>query len=285
MEMKAFGLIGQWPGKKHIIGEERLFFCADYHCDFKRVADTGTTLIQSYPIYWTPNEGADYLDKASQHGLRVLYCLTDFIQHELGQGNPWRKDKCQEIVQKFDSHPALWGWYLLDEPDEMERSVPLEVQKDISSSFRSWTSKPLVLAVMGKINPRGWDLVDFSLFDILIIDCYPFHGTEKPEEALGTLNKVAKGSRKYLNSHKIRMPILFLFQGCDEPAFIRGHKDTKVPLGEIENQFNVIKNHDLFTEGVGLWAWAPLGGDFNPHTSEELRLEIKEFFEKISKEV
>ena len=75
------------------------------------------------------------------------------------------------------------------------------------------------------------------------------------------------------------IPSIFVFQVSDGVAESAGNHDTKLCLGHIEEQFDVLKTYNVFSGGLALWAFSD--GTFDPMRSGELRSEIKELFEKI----
>lgn len=290
-----------WGEKAYIevialeVGSERLFFCVPEHADFlkvrlfaatadfARIKNVGATIIHTYGTNWLPDSGQYFLDNAEKHGLKVLYCLTGLIHHPIKIGQPWNRENCRILVEKFDTHPALWGWYLLDEPDlgvvDPTHGVPLWLQKEITDAFRSWTDKPLVIATAG--GAGGYHLIDFSLYDLIIPDAYVFDGDDdcwgmKP---LDYLDFAASTIRDYIDEHEITTQFMFMFQCDSSPATSQGRYGTKIPLGQIKNQFDAIYSHNLFIPGVAMYAWD--GGDFCPNCNDEIYNEIKQFFFRI----
>lgn len=280
--MKKGKPIKHWPEKESKVGPGRLFFCVHPDCDFQRIKDVGATLIHTY--MWDPrNQGQQFLDKAQEQGLRVLFDIKSQIHDQLRHGKPWIRQECEYIVNKFDDHPALWGWYILDEPDagtdDPAVGVSMELQREIHDAFRGWTDKPLVIALRG--GTRGWHLIDFKLWKI-IANTYVWDGTDKcwGMEPLDALRLVGTQERAFMDEHEVDF-LGFMFQSSSHPATARKPplEGTKVPLGQIENQFNVLNEYGLFPKLVGMYAWS--GGDFDPQRSDELRDEIKALFDKL----
>lgn len=274
--------IMEWPEKEVKVGPERLFFCVHPDCDFQEIKDTGATLVCTY--MWDPrNEGQQFLDKAQEQELRVLFDIKSQIHDQLRHGKPWIRQECEYVVNRFNDNPALYGYYLLDEPDAGDEDpkvkVSIQLQREIHSAFRRWTKKPLVIALRG--GTVGWHLIDFSLWDI-ITNTYAWDGTGKcwGMQPLDALKLVGTQERAFMDEHDVNF-LGFMFQSSSHPATQRKPPlyGTKVPLGQIENQFNVLNGYGLFPELVGMYAWN--GGDFDPARSPELRQEIKALFDKI----
>lgn len=279
--------IKEWPEKESQVGPGRLFFCVHPDCDFTRIKNLESgkakLIIQTYGTTHLPEQGKHFLDKAEKYGLKVLYCIKSHVHDLLIHHGYWDRDECERIVGRFDSHPALWGYYLLDEPDAGEEDpkvgVSMELQREIHDAFRGWTDKPLVIALRG--GTRGWHLIDFSLWKI-IANYYVFDGTGHcwGEEPLEALKGSAKQIQTFRNEHDVDF-LGFMFQSSSHPA--TGHEPplygTKVPLGEIENQFNVLNEFELFPKLVAMYGWN--GGDFDPMRNDEIYEEIKALFNKI----
>ena len=279
--------ITEWPenNPNYKIGPERMMFCVPPDCDFKRLKELGVTVIQHYSIYWEPEYGKQYLDKAAKHGLKVLYYLGALTQDLIRQGKAWRKEECERIVKLFHSHEALWGWQCWDEPDGGSDNpafiIPMQVQWDVCKCVRANSDKPFVNTLRG--GTRGWHLCNLNLWDIIMPDVYVYDGSGKMwgVEPLVALENSARQCSAYLKDYPDK-PVMFTFQCSDDIAISAGNYDTKVPLGEIENQFNVINKYKLFTGGVGMWAWN--GGDFCPNRDVSIYNEIYDLFYKIKEE-
>jgi len=279
--------ITEWPEEEeeYKVGPERLVWCVPLECDFQDIVDAGFTAIHTYGQYWTPNHGRDFLDKAQAHGLKVLFSTKTHVHDLLRNGQSWDKSTCKWMVGEFDSHPALWAWIYFDEADAGDDNpshlVSMNVQKEIHDCFREWTDKPLTTVVRG--GTRGWNLVDLDLFDFIMADTYAIDGNEWIWEPnltwKGALDMVGEQERKYLNANLPDKPMMFIFQSSDAAAIAIGNDNTRIPEGKIQAQFDILNKYGLFSFGVGMYPWS--GGDFDPMGKEELRLEIKEFFEKI----
>lgn len=278
------------------VGPKRLFFCVPAEADslqirtfaatadFARIKAVGATIIHSYGMVWLPDQGQEFLVRAHRNDLRVLYCIKGLIHDYIRAGKPWDKWGCETIVEKFDDHPALWGWYVLDEPDagidHPEAEVSMELQKEIHDTFRLWTNKLLVIALRG--GTKGWHLIDFSLWKI-ISDSYVFDGTGECRgmKPLDYLDMVGQQEWNFMQEHEVDF-LMFIYQCDSSPATGAGNYETKVPLGQIKNQFQVMNKYELFPEGIAVYAWD--GGDFCPNWDGEIYNEIKIFFSELEDE-
>ena len=272
-----------WPEKEPEVGPERLFFCVPQTANFKRIADCGGTIVQAYGLLWPPNDPQVYLDKAEENGLKVLFSLKPHIHDLLRQGQPWDRAECRNTVLRYKDHPALYLWYPFDEldagVDDPRAGVSKELQNEIISCLKEWSGKGVATSLRGGV--KGWHLLDFELYDLVIPDAYVFNGTGMiwDKKPLDYLRFVADQERAYIDEHGIETPMMFMFQCDSHPAVAKGLYGTKVPLGEIENQFNVLNEYKLFPEGVPMYAWD--GGDFCPNRDNEIYEEIRDLFKKI----
>lgn len=104
-----------------------------------------------------------YLDAADAAGIRVLAPPGTAV-------GPKRFDaeRATGTVRQFDRHPALWGWYLCDEPD-LYRIAPSELARARASLHRAGARRPVVVSLYYS---READLYACEA-DQLILDRYP----------------------------------------------------------------------------------------------------------------
>ena len=102
-----------------------------------------------------------YMDAAARLGLGVIASPGS------SAGSAFDAAKVRETVRRWDRHPALAGWYLIDEPDLNE--VPAEQVELARDTVKSaGAQKPTALVVA-----RGWNLAKFHTADLLMVDFYP----------------------------------------------------------------------------------------------------------------
>ena len=103
----------------------------------------------------------EYLDAAQQAGLRVL------ASPGMQAGPDFSPKRAQKVVAEWDRHPALWAWYLSDEPDLNQISA-----RQVELSHRTVKSagahRPTALVVQ-----HGPALATYHVADILMVDKYP----------------------------------------------------------------------------------------------------------------
>ncbi len=84
--------------------------------DLPQVAEAGFNVVQSYSFQrMTLEEIELYLSEAESLGLRVLLSIPGSYSIN---DNEKSDKKIVRLVTRFADHPALYGWYLFDEPNE-----------------------------------------------------------------------------------------------------------------------------------------------------------------------
>lgn len=290
------------------VGPHRIMLNVGSDDDFGKVREIGVNTIHDWSIYWyrlapelrdkivrgpkpkiplymMPDNGRDYLDKADQVGLKVMYSLEPIIRDRIIEGLPWDRDEVDRVARMCDEHPAVSIIEVMDEPDmahfDPKRLIPKEVQREICDFIRQRTNKPLMVIVSGGVS-LGWDLVDFSLWDIIGIDHYCWDGTGQiwGEDPLVYFDRCCKLGADYL---KEKYPdqldkLIYIFQCCMVPA--EGIDPYKpLPEGIMQQQFDAAQKYNLFTMGPALWGWN--GGFYGPATSPKMYQEVKVMFDKI----
>ncbi|MCX6901987.1 MAG: hypothetical protein NTW03_00610, partial [Verrucomicrobia bacterium] len=105
---------------------------------------------------------AGYLAAAGAAGLKVL------ANPGTAAGPRFEAGRAREAIRGFDAHPALWAWYLVDEPD-MDM-VPPEQVRQAQDFFKSeGARKPTALVLC-----RGHQSLYYAnIADITMQDRYP----------------------------------------------------------------------------------------------------------------
>jgi len=102
-----------------------------------------------------------FLDAARNAGIQVL------ASPGTTAGPGFKPSVARSTVRSLDRHPALWAWYLSDEPDLNGLSAE-EVRQVHSAVRHAGARKPTALVVY-----RGPSLATFHSADILMVDRYP----------------------------------------------------------------------------------------------------------------
>jgi len=104
----------------------------------------------------------EFLDAAEALGIGVLASPGS----EAGKG--FDLAKVRSTVAKLDRHPALWSWYLIDEPD-MRRVSPEMVSEAHQAVKRAGAHKPTSLVLYRGDEAQWYG----NIADITMVDRYP----------------------------------------------------------------------------------------------------------------
>ncbi|MFO1496817.1 MAG: hypothetical protein U1G07_00215 [Verrucomicrobiota bacterium] len=103
-----------------------------------------------------------YLDCARGLGLKVL------APPGTSAGPRFQPGRARRVIQEFDRHPALWSWYLIDEPD-LHAIAPEDVTRADRFVKSLGARKPTTLALY-----QGAEAFNYaSAADIVMVDRYP----------------------------------------------------------------------------------------------------------------
>jgi len=123
--------------------------------DLPRVGEMGFNMV------FAP-ASQDYLDAAQRAGLKVLASPGT----SAGQG--FDPARARLAAERFDAHPALWSWYLSDEPD-LHNVSPGEVVAARRHLRRVGARKPTSLVVF-----EGGGAAEYGMIpDWMMVDRYP----------------------------------------------------------------------------------------------------------------
>ena len=166
--------------------------------DFPVLRDVGFNLVTG------PAE-KPYLDAARVAGLKVLATV-----------NP---DAKPASLARLDRHPALWAWYLSDEPD-LHLVPPATLEKARSSLRRAGLRKPIALTLW-----QGYETPNYGdLPDILMIDRYPV-----PWLPLANFGQHLKMARLSIGKQKPLIGVIQAFDWSAYPNMLRGEKNLRPP--------------------------------------------------------
>lgn len=106
--------------------EEKAFFAKGIFGvdpeDFELVAELGFNVVNSYNLKSLTMDGLQkYMDKAHKNGLKVLFSIGG---NRVTNASEKNSRLVNEMVTTFKSHPALYGWYLFDEPNPKKGVTP-----------------------------------------------------------------------------------------------------------------------------------------------------------------
>lgn len=154
-----------------------------------------------------------YLDAAASRGLRVL------AEPGTAAGTNFNALRARSTITRLESHPALWAWYLIDEPD-LNQVSPDDVRQANRFLKSLPARKPTALVLY-----QGAQALHYAgLSDILMIDRYPVPWlplANFPQHV--RMAKLAAGDRQ---------PLIAVVQAFDwsyYPNLLGGEKNLRPP--------------------------------------------------------
>ncbi|MBM3878974.1 MAG: hypothetical protein FJ387_04545 [Verrucomicrobia bacterium] len=149
-----------------------------------------------------------FLDAARAAGLRVL------ASPGTSAGPHFRA-----AVSRYDGHPALWAWYVVDEPD-LNQVPPGQVQAAHAYFKRIGARKPTALALM-----QGYESFHYAnITDITMLDRYPV-----PWLPLANFGQHLRQARLALGPRKPLVAVLQTFDWSLYPELMSERRDDFRP--------------------------------------------------------
>ncbi|MCX6924600.1 MAG: hypothetical protein NT154_15500 [Verrucomicrobia bacterium] len=177
--------------------------------DYAMVRAAGFNLITSPAV-------KSCLDAANAAGLKVL------ASPGTSAGPGFNPDAAKKTVKAFDAHPALWAWYLADEPD-LQQIPPKTVVKNHTTLKRLKPTKPTALVLF-----QGYEALDYAnITDILMIDKYPV-----PWLPLASFGQHVEMTRLALGKSKPLIAVIQAFDWGSIPEMLPGEKNLRPPTYE-----------------------------------------------------
>ncbi len=154
-----------------------------------------------------------YLDAAQKNGLKVLAAPGS-------QAGPnFDPLAAQSAVRKFDRHPALWSWYLVDEPD-LNQISPDAVREANSTVKKAGAIKPTSLVLY-----KGSEALHYAnIADITMIDRYPIAW-----QPLAAFSQHVGMVRLALGPKKPLMAVIQAFDWSYFPELVPGETNLRAP--------------------------------------------------------
>ena len=174
--------------------------------DFAEIRSAGFTLVCG------PADKA-YLDAARAAHLKVLASPSGHSQN-YGAG-----------INSLDRHPALWAWYLFDEPD-MNLVPPTQVAAAHQNLKRLGARKPTALVLFQGYEARNYG----NITDILMVDRYPI-----PWLPLANFGQHVQMARLATPTHQPLMAVIQAFDWSSYPELLTNyHGNFRPPTcGEL----------------------------------------------------
>jgi hypothetical protein len=161
------------------------------------------------------------LDAAHSAGLQVIAPPGLQARQNFDTNRVWN------TVRKADKHPALYAWYLIDEPD-MSKTDPADVQHLNNYLKAKSIKKPTTLVMF-----KGYETFDYAgIPDIMMLDRYPI-GWQPVE----TFSKHLRLARYAAGPEKPLIAVIQVFDWSYYPGVFEAEgKNTRPPtLEEIRN--------------------------------------------------
>ena len=157
-----------------------------------------------------------FLDAAEANGLQVL------AAPHTSAGPQFSTQAARAAVKRFDEHPALWAWYLIDEPD-LNRVPPGEVWRAHRFLKSLPARRPTALVLF-----KGSEALDFAnIADITMIDRYPV-----PWLPLANFGQNVRQTRLALGRGKPMMAVIQAFDWSYFPELMGPETGLRPPSYE-----------------------------------------------------
>lgn len=226
--------------------------------DFRELRAIGFNTIQG-------NAAKDYLDAARVAGLKVL------AAPRTSAGANFDPVAARNAVSAFDRHPALWAWYLVDEPD-LNHVRPEQVIEAHRVVKRAGARKPTALALY-----HGAESLHYAnLADVTMIDRYPV-----PWQPLAAFGQHVRQARLAVGKEKPLVAVIQAFDWSYYPELLPGGKDLRPPTYE---ELRCMTYGALAERATGLFFYAFDDGKWNirehPATWDALRRVVGEVHDR-----
>lgn len=171
--------------------------------DFPEIRQAGFDVVVG-PATW------DYLGSARKTGLKVLATVPS-----ADRGSPVN-------LRTLDAHPALWAWYLIDEPD-LNNVPPSEVRLSQRKLRESGARKPSALTLC-----YGGEALNYgNIADWLMVDRYPI-----PWLPLADFGQHIKQGRLGIGPDKPLYAVIQAFDWSAYPDMLRTDAKLRPPTHE-----------------------------------------------------
>ena len=157
-----------------------------------------------------------FLDSARALDLKVL------ASPDTSAGTNFNAAAARRAITRFDAHPALWSWYVVDEPD-FQRISPEAVVAANHSIKHAGARKPTSLVLW-----QGASALHYAnITDITMIDRYPV-----PWLPLANFSQHLRDTRLALGKDKPMIAVIQAFDWNAYPELVPGEKGLRPPTRE-----------------------------------------------------
>lgn len=154
-----------------------------------------------------------YLDSAGRLGLGVL------ASPGTSAGKGFDTQRARRTLEQFDRHPALWAWYLVDEPD-LNGVSPADVKRAEKFVKVQGARKPTALVLY-----QGGEALNYAnIADITMVDRYPI-----PWLPLASFPQHVRMARLALGPDKPLIAVIQAFDWTYYPKLLPGEKNLRPP--------------------------------------------------------
>ena len=204
---------------------------------------------------------APFLNAARALGLRVL------ASPQTSAGPDFNASLARQAVRRWDAHPALWAWYLIDEPD-LNRVPPADVLNAHRFLKNLGARKPTALVLY-----QGYRALDYARHsDILMIDRYPI-----PWLPLANFPQHVRMARLAVGQEKPLIAVLQAFDWTAYPDLLPEEKNLRPPTSA---ELRAMTYCALAQRANGLFFYCLNDGKWNvtehPDTWEALKQVVAE---------
>ncbi|MEK7674959.1 MAG: hypothetical protein AAB676_03875 [Verrucomicrobiota bacterium] len=174
--------------------------------DLQIVREAGFNLV-------TGSANKAYLDAAQALGLKVL------ASPNTSAGSDFDAEAVRRAVLAFDPHPALWAWYLVDEPDL--HNIPPETVQSAHRFLKTLPArKPTALVIC-----QGSQALHYAnITDITMIDRYPISWLP-----LANFSQHVRLARLALGKKKPLIAVIQSFDWSYYPELLPNEKNLRPP--------------------------------------------------------
>ena len=155
----------------------------------------------------------NYLDAAKQLGLRV------FASPHTSAGSGFNSTAARAAIRGFDGHPALWAWYVIDEPD-LNMVPPEQVERANRFIKLAGAKKPTAVVMFQGDEARFFAPIP----DVLMIDRYPI-----PWMPLAHFGQHVRLAKLSVGPKKPLIAIIQAFDWSYFASLVPGERDLRPP--------------------------------------------------------
>jgi hypothetical protein len=159
---------------------------------------------------------ANFLGLAQNVGLKVLASPGTVA------GPSFSPARARQAVRSFDQHPAVWAWYLVDEPD-LNGISPKDVRRAQAHFESAGARKPTALALFQ--GSEAWHYGDLA--DITLVDRYPI-----PWLPLANFPQHVRLARLALGRDKPLIAVIQAFDWSYYPALLPDEERLRAPTAQ-----------------------------------------------------